>query len=442
MKKYQFVINQVSIIIVLGIFGFLMALAIVGGRSLRCGTVKYRELELPDSSVQNAVRWLHQSRKGLLEDSLRNIKTINDSTKTARKAIKDALAANWQELADLEKGRSDSGYYFKKYIAIDHRKLARLIKDSAWDKHDTLRLPFAFTDSILFEPFKDSLVIVHSRPGKLMSVFDKNPFAAFWIILSTAQMSMWFVITGLIVAVFFWLKKKLANSAAAGIVTGLNWGLSSILPLLFLGVFTFLFYFFMIDDFVIKDHYLLQNFNAKMKIYAPVGYVAAIACFGMFLLSSMALDELNSNAQLKGWSIQTNTALKENYDALKKGFDASFLATALILTVFVLWSGVLFKAVNDTNVMKLYSGYAGHDLLSYDYIYLLGAFHTVILLLFYIPVKIKFNSMKITEEDKSSSANDGKAVLKSLYESITDLLITASPLLAGLLQKLLGNVFS
>jgi hypothetical protein len=238
--------------------------------------------------------------------------------------------------------------------------------------------------------------------------------------------------------------KDRVNGVAPDLLSPGKWLLSAILPAIFFLLFTGIFYWVLIKETVIRDHYLLKGFNAKMLIYALFGYLAAVACFGMYLLMSLSLDQLNktiySASGSKRTSIFTDLQIEESFKTLKATFENSFLASAFILSFFVFWLGLLFTAINQTEAMQFYKAYSRKDFLSYDLVYLVGAMHTLILLLFYIPVRIKFNTMKLTQDQKLESDGKTQKLLGNLYETILTLLMTASPLLTSLLQKLLAGL--
>jgi len=219
-----------------------------------------------------------------------------------------------------------------------------------------------------------------------------------------------------------------------------NWMISCILPFLFTTLFVILFYVFLIDNHIIKDHQLLKQFNLRMRIYGIVGYLAAIGCFGMYLLMSMVLDQLDKKAEEENRRLATDTLLQDEFSLLKTTFDNSFLITAVVLSVFVLWVGIMFTAVNHTEAMSFYKIYSGKDFLSYDFVFLVGAMHTMILLLFYIPVKLRFNSKQLAVDNKITPGTKGGKLLGNLYNGLVTVLLTASPLLTSLLQKLVSGL--
>lgn len=174
----------------------------------------------------------------------------------------------------------------------------------------------------------------------------------------------------------------------------------------------------MIEDVIIQDKCLLDGFNEKIIFYGIVRHLATISCFGMYSLMSLCLDQLNRYAGNNLVTIAGEEGLKQPYTALKKTFDRSFAASAINLSVFVLWIGLTINAINQTEALRSYSMYAGKAYLSNDLPYLVGAMHLLILLLFYIPVKLRFNSLEITEEAKGQACNNGNnsGFLKGISE--------------------------
>jgi hypothetical protein len=94
--------------------------------------------------------------------------------------------------------------------------------------------------------------------------------------------------------------------------------------------------------------------------------------------------------------------------------------------------------------MPLLSGFRFYGLLSgkpffdANFVYLLGLMHSLILLIFYVPVRLQFNGPSITQQQKDMVAEDdtgSKKVLKAFWGNISTLLITVSPLITTFVKK-------
>ena len=223
-----------------------------------------------------------------------------------------------------------------------------------------------------------------------------------------------------------------------------NFWPSYIIPLVIVSLFVGILYFFILRGKpIITEAYFLDNYKPRMLLYGIAGYLATIICFGSFLFLANKLELLNDNRQTSS----TPEALyieAKSYETLKSSFDFTFLLTAAILSAFVLWAGLLFNAVNSIDAMRAYSFYSGRPFLNYDFVYLIGLMHTLLLMVFYIPVKLQFNALEITKEQKALERNElgGKKYLKSVWESLSAILVTTSPLITTILQKFISNLFT
>jgi hypothetical protein len=103
--------------------------------------------------------------------------------------------------------------------------------------------------------------------------------------------------------------------------------------------------------------------------------------------------------------------------------------------------------VNSLDFIKLPDDDWGYSPARTDFIYLYGGLHTIILLLVYIPAKMRFSEINIGEE--GASTNEKKTgddkwynILKNPFGQIKGVLIAASPLIASLVQALFDLLFN
>jgi hypothetical protein len=450
MKRYEFVGNQVSLLIGIGMVGFLLAIYMLTGKD-GAGEVRYKEIVLVNKDT--ILKQIYNTRLTGLRDTLRKMQ-ISDVKKKEKvdeiKVAKLALSYTLRDSINFSIGNPDTTIkYFAGIIGVNRDSLYKAIRAEGW-KHNNnqiqeIKFTYVDTISVLYQtPAAKTVTLKLKREshGLLMDFFTVNPLLGFWLVFSIAQMTLWFLVVPMLYGMLKSLQTKVSDSIK-GMVIPLNWLISSVLPLAFFVVFAIVFYWYLIDDLVIKDHYFLEGFNKEMFRYSIFGYLAAIACFGMYLMTSMALDELDKTARRQKLSLSTNPVIQSDYEALKKTFEGSFFASAIILSVFVLWAGIAFNGINQTEVMRFYAIYAGKPFLQYDFVFLIGAIHTVILLLFYVPVRLKFNSMQITEDAKAQAASgSGKKIVNSLWESILAILVTSAPLITSVIQKLISSALA
>lgn len=439
-----------SFLICIGIVGFITAIILLSGQNDK-GNIHYREISFVNK--ESVVRQIYNARLKHLRDTVGWMEKQKDTARYAKQIpiAQKAMNTTLRDSIAFSAGNSDTSIKaFTNLIVVNRDSLLAAINadgwisDTAYAHTQSVNFTYIDTTSALFKiPFSQTVVLNLQRVPKknLIAFFASNPLFGFWLIFSIAQMTLWFLVVPLLYGTMQSVRSKLTGVLKSLFSPG-NWVKSSILPLVFFGLFSYIFYFKLIDNVVVRDNYFLDGFNDKMVGYAIIGYIAAIGCFGMFLLTSTSLDLLNIHAKEKSLSITEDDPLKLNYLALKKTFDASFLASAIILSVFVLWVGIAFNAVNQTEAMRFYNVYAGKPVLTYDFVFLVGAMHTVILLLFYVPVRLKFNYMQIAEDAKASGTVSGNKLLSSLSESIFTILVTGSPLIVGILQKLISGAMA
>jgi hypothetical protein len=461
--------NNTTAIIFLGLLGFFISIHLLTAKP---GNIsEYREIIIED---KKAILDTICSRKIIRLNSLLTQKKTDSSEpgKLLVTKIQSAIASLKTQRLAITDGNADTSLaLFTNNVLIDRDKLKVEI-DKLGNTSDSFNIDAKYNDSQFLENSDDSIsqsIVVTfklAKPEKITTQVARNPNVGFWIIFSIGQFTFWFMIPALLVGLIGVLKKTISNEFSK-IYSIKNWVISSIIPLVFLAIFAVVFYYYLIDDLVIKDQYFLQSFRSKMKMYGSFGYLAAAACFGTFLLTTVSLSKANSIKLKRINNLQTRlrqteapqksadttqpamtptpapavVPTQEDLDLLRQTFDSSFFICALILSISVLWLGLLFNTVNGSEIMRIYTVYSGgKPFLQYDLVYMAAAMHTLILLVFYIPVKLKFNSVKAADEAINQTPKSGKKILSNIIEGITTLITTTSPLIASLIQKFLSNL--
>ena len=121
---------------------------------------------------------------------------------------------------------------------------------------------------------------------------------------------------------------------------------------------------------------------------------------------------------------------------------------AILFGLLVFSTGTLFTAYNSLDFIQLVQQESGKPFFSFDLLLLYAGIHSLILLLFYVPVKITrmqiesmYNEDGTTTSDLASSKATVKDTFKNVFTVFKELLLPASPLIAGVLQKLLETLF-
>ncbi|HEX5153290.1 MAG TPA: hypothetical protein VFW07_17690 [Parafilimonas sp.] len=294
----------------------------------------------------------------------------------------------------------------------------------------TVNIALIDTCSVLYDSVTvigDQTLILKQTNKPLIDFFDKNSIFGFWLFLSIAQMSFWFLLIPLIIGIVKGTDDILLRyDFKAAIVF-------SIIPLLFVCVFAYLFYWVLIDGYVIQDAYLMNNYNSMMVFYSIPGYIVAILSFSAYLFLSNNLEALDILAS-------PITNVDDQYKRLTTAFNFTFLCSAIVLSVFVLWVAILFNAINSTEAMKFFKSTTGTSFLNNDFVYLLGLMHTLLLFIFYVPVKLRFNSLRNTQDKKDAreaSLSPSKKVITGFMDILSTILVTTSPLIASLISKIM-----
>jgi hypothetical protein len=99
----------------------------------------------------------------------------------------------------------------------------------------------------------------------------------------------------------------------------------------------------------------------------------------------------------------------------------------------------LFNAINSSGVMKYFQFISAKPFLNNDFVYLVALFHTLLLLVFCIPIKIKFNFLKMVQDAAKGADGKTEKIWSFLSDSLPAILVTSSPLITGLLQNAINT---
>lgn len=324
--------------------------------------------------------------------------------------------------------------FYVNYFSLDRKELLSAINkgktELAVQARDTCCSPFPLNS------IKHAKLTIDNHPKPLIEFFDANPLFGFWFVLSIAQMSLWSMLVCLAIGAV----KSVGDIEPLIKYNFKNAIRITLIPLGVMLVFTLVLYFRLIKGTVINDDFFLKSYNTRMYWYSIPGYVAATICFGIFLFLTNKLEVFNKTAKKSGQPMETFT---ESYNRLKDAFRFVFTCTAVILSVYVIWLGVLFYAVNNLEACRFYYLSSGKQVLNYDFVYLMGMIHSVLLAIFYFPAQIQFNSLELTKTEKNTAGESSSVskVFKGFGDVLGNILITASPLIITIIQKALASLF-
>lgn len=221
------------------------------------------------------------------------------------------------------------------------------------------------------------------------------------------------------------------------------------------------------DNEVIKDLYFMETLNNKLDWIVYLGLIAGAFCLAGFIHSGVLLgyfakelkksnqtQDLNMKLSRKDASlpsVEEIQVIKEEqekhrdkiiYLGLSNAFQSYFILSAVLLSLMVFTTGLLYSAVNSLSFIKLITDDWGHSPARSEFVYLYGALYTIILLLIYVPVRIRLTEFDTSSDPQSVVQGNWKNFGKSMFDQLKGVLIAVSPLLTSLVQALLDLLFN
>jgi hypothetical protein len=216
------------------------------------------------------------------------------------------------------------------------------------------------------------------------------------------------------------------------------------------------------DSDIIKNIFFMDTLRASMRLTIILGYITGSLCIAGFLLTSGLLssfaNQFKTNFQGAGTKLQKlqnrkrMLAFAKGYDPETKVvffklldiFNTYFILISIVLSLMVFCTGTLFSAVNSLDFVKLIANDWGYSPARSEFVYLYGALHTAIVLIVYLPAKLRFDEMERLFNQASAGEETAETTPKSKWssllnfqmESLKNLLVVVSPFLASLLNNL------
>ncbi|WP_154402294.1 hypothetical protein [Mucilaginibacter endophyticus] len=389
-----------------------------------------------------------QQRAGTTSSNLIT-STLTDAVKDIIRNIQRAeidIRMTKKELLFLQNGNADTISYFNKYIFIN-RSAYRLGLDHDGWKRSANHIIFKELHAQLIDTCRSvrgyplqtpcTLRLRISHRTQKIDFFTDYPMFALWLLFGITQMTFWAMAIPLIIGSVNNLKQEAGNRYRVDTV---NLIFNCFMAAFLTAIFICLFYNFLIDKPIITDDYFLNGYRGRLAAFGIIGYLTASFCFGVFVTIAKEISRVKKS--IPGERPVDIAARTTRYLALKSVFQGSFLCSGIILSLSVLWVGILINALNSTEAFRFYFNLSGKNLIPVDFVYLLALMNSLLLLIFYMPVKLRFDSLKITVSGTDEQDNSKVSELFSgLSGSMAPLLVTVSPLLASLIQnlfKLLG----
>ena len=456
-KQTSYYSQPVWVLVLCGLVGFFISIMLllgIGSNNNRFHEISIKFKKIDSLALDSTERFLTY-----YEDSLKKKRAEKDSNKI--NASIDSLDKLLQQIAvnkfELQYGNKDTGISSIPRYTINRDSLSDIIKrfpnsgslTFGYYNPELSKKIFSVKDSVYLKPYPSSL-----------DFFSRYPNYALCIFLAIIQMVMWFLMAPICIAIYTRIKKQIVVAALT-----YRWWKSFFISLGSVIVFCLLLYFVMADKFIITDKYFMKGLGTNIALYSAVGYVVAILCFTGYLYIADFIHQLqdsfiqgsdkikkltagkdNENPQLASTEINDqhaqNDFIKQQYELAKKYFNLFFGMTALVLSIVVLWIATVFTSINSMEIFKYFKSIAGVNFLPNDFVYLFGGLHSILLLLFFLPVKFNMYSLNLAVPElqepsnpKSGYLNEG---LKNIAKTIGDILLVSSPLLASLLHNLLS----
>jgi hypothetical protein len=330
------------------------------------------------------------------------------------------------------------------YNKLQKRQSDSLIaKQGQWPSDSaSFFLPALIRDTVLLpgdtcnQPRTVNIRGWYQQENSMFTFFSKNPSFALWLLLTLIQGVIWLVAITMISQ----QNPQQPNINPNPILDKLRQALGFlkshdfILSALVTTLFCICVYWIIVDTYSLPDHLFINQFNNRVFLYAIPGYLAATLCFTACLRILAPLQKVNtlniSNQQLSSPELETK----------QKQLKAFLTLSVIILCFFVFWLSSLFNSINSLHTLKTYTIVARSPFLPYDFVYLMGLAHSMLLGMFYIPVQLKVRQMRLAAENAAPEAvRDQQKVQwwKKVLPNIVELLVPVAPFLTAIIKGLL-----
>jgi hypothetical protein len=217
-----------------------------------------------------------------------------------------------------------------------------------------------------------------------------------------------------------------------------------------------------LDESIVKSLYFCRRLWWIVFWLTVFGSLTGAVCLGGFIYTAATLSNfsvpLNTTrtaiAQIK---LELNATtpdttppqlleaqqrqLEDNkfFGKISRIFQTYFVLSAILLSLQILCTGALFNTVNSLDFLKLLINNWGYQPVGNDFIYLYGGLYTIILLLVYVPAKMRFSEVDMPDNDQPTTTLIDK--FKNPIGKISGLLVATSPLLVSIIQSLFDILF-
>jgi hypothetical protein len=280
----------------------------------------------------------------------------------------------------------------------------------------------------------EELTLKFEHNDYFMDFIRKYPVFGFWSFVTIAQSTIWGLLILLLISSYNTFFKKIKENLSSTV--GLKfWDIP--VAIIIVGIFCGIFYEVIVDNWVIDDHFFLEKYNTRMLWYAVTGYAFTVFSLSLNFVFTRVIDAV-SDAKVDA------EKRKKVFEDVNGMFNTAFYNCALSLSLFIFWAGILVTGVNNLDTMKLYKALAGKPLIPSDYVLLIGLAHSLVLLIFFVPVHLQLKKLQGSNkaDETTDTAFSLNTLLTGLGSGLGTILITASPMLTGFAQMLLELMVS
>lgn len=495
-RSTQFYSQANFFIVICGLVGLALAVYILLGFTKETHS-RFHEIQFGPQEVTgpflNTLKIRYSDRLKQLEhyrDSLRR-KGKTDTSGLIGGGRIDTLRARLDRITERqfqwEFGNRDTAFDTNIHYSLSRNNLYQGL--SHFKDTDTLLVGY-FDPQISPDTARYYSVAKLNKYPSTIEFFSKYPSFALWIFLGLAQMVAWFLAMPICIAIYNLIGDALDLRP---FYKNKDWVKSAVLAGGVVGCFCLVLYKFIVYRSVVRDVYFMDGFEDGVVWYALVGYVVSALSFTGYLYIANTIYQLQKDfragtvraknlkaaepaaavapavvpaeggadaaavavvvppadeaaiAPATGGSLQVqedaNEKLRRQYRIARKYFAIYFYITAGVLSLVTLWIGTLFSAVNSMDVMRYYRYLSGNTFLPNDFVYLFGGLHSLLLLIFFLPVELNMFNLNslIPELENRDADRSWGGLLKNVASSVGNLLVVSSPILASILHGILSS---
>ena len=199
----------------------------------------------------------------------------------------------------------------------------------------------------------------------------------------------------------------------------------------------------------------MRNHTVFAGWFTVIGAVAGALCLAGFIYTSSMLEsqakpvvkaredvmafKFAGKSETEQLAAQEEEAKQElDWKKLFGIFNTYFILASIILSLMVMNIGTLYSLINSLDFVRMLTNDWGYSPVRTDFLYLFGGLCTLVLLLVYIPARMRF-----AEKDIPELKTDGRffEFLKNPFKFFPGMLAAASPLIVSIVQSLIDMLF-